>query len=139
MWCGSKPQAGTEGEAADRLEMWRAYGDDGKGVALTLWWDNDEVRKEGLEIIEVDYLSKDEFETTSKKIKDLYEEQRDEDRDREEREEIRRKRMRLGALHKLKDYEGEQEFAWSVFWETRAAQCAGLVARNSTWMQRTDA
>ena len=56
MWCGSTPQLDEDGETTDRLEMWRAYGDNGHGVALTTWWNSQELEFEGLEIVEVKYL-----------------------------------------------------------------------------------
>ena len=107
MWCGSKPRTGEKDETTNRLEMWRAYGDDGQGVALTTWWNDAQLKTEGLEIISIKYMSN--LEKIKSDMKKLLSEQRDQEKNRNEREEIRIKRMRLGACHKHDDYQGEQE------------------------------
>ena len=107
MWCGSKPQTGEDGEIPNRLEMWRAYGDDGRGVAFTTWWNVRQLELEGLEIVEVEYLA--DLSSLKEDMDKLIDKQGDGTRNRREREEIRRKRMMLGASHKLCDYESERE------------------------------
>ena len=107
MWCGSKPQTGKMGEMANRLEMWRAYGDDGRGVALTTWWDENQLKREGLEILEVEYAP--DLKSVTEEIKRLIELQGDDKKSRSERENIRVKRMKLGACHKHCDYKSEEE------------------------------
>ena len=109
MMCGSKPQGGSDGETIDRLELWRAYGDDGKGVAFTTWWNEEQLSREGLEIVEVDYLSKPELDENRKKIERLYGDQKEENKSRAEREKHRRARMQLEAGCKHNDYKAEQE------------------------------
>ena len=107
MWCGSTPKRGEGGETRDRLEMWRAYGDNGRGVALTAWWDVQELEFEQLEIIEVKYAT--DLSSIHADINQLMEQQSDPTKSRSEREEIRKRRMRLDAGHKDHDYESEQE------------------------------
>ena len=107
MWCGSRPQVGEYGEATNRLEMWRAYGDDGRGVAFTTWWDIEKLKEEKLEIIEVKYLKN--LNSIIKKMDILLNKQIDNNKDRMERQEIRMQRMKLGACHKHRDYKSEQE------------------------------
>ena len=107
MLCGSKPQGGEKGEATDRLEMWRAYGDDGRGVAFTLWWNVERLREENLEIMEVKYIS--DMNEITRKAKRLYRNQIDRRRKPHKRDEIRMQRMRLEAGHKHLDYKAENE------------------------------
>ena len=105
MLCGSKPQ--DAGEATNRLEMWRAYGDDGRGVALTTWWNGEQLHAEGLEILEVKYVT--DFKDVKSKISALLDSQADQNESRREREKRRRQRMTLAARYKLRDYESEEE------------------------------
>ena len=107
MWCGSRPQPGEKGEATDRLEMWRAYGDNGRGVALTTWWDIERLKTENLEILEVEYVP--DLDPTKRKIKRLLGDHKDKSKSRAKRDQIRIKRMRIGACRKHSDYESEQE------------------------------
>lgn len=127
MLCGSKPQNGISGETTDRLEMWRAYGDDGRGVALTTWWNDRELGSEGLEIIEIEYFSEGDFGKRTAEIQRLYEEQKDQTKSRTVLEDIRRRRMSMVAGYKLKDYENEQEIRLVCFLgdESGAVRCAG--------------
>ena len=126
MWCGSKPQTGKMGETTNRLEMWRAYGDDGRGVALTAWWNVNQLKREGLEILEVEYAS--DLDSVTEEIKRLLDLQRDEQKSRSERENIRMKRMRLEACHKHCDYKSEKEVRLVCFLgdESGAVRKAGL-------------
>ena len=107
MLCGSKPQTGDKGEATDRLEMWRAYGDNGRGVALTTWWDVAQLETDRLEIVEVKYQT--DMSSVTEEMDELIAAQKDQGKSSGEREKIRRKRMTLGASNKLRDYESEQE------------------------------
>ena len=109
MLCGSKPQIGETGEATNRLEMWRAYGDDGRGIALTTWWNTQQLKNEGLEIVEVEYASGSDLESIDQRIKSLLDSQRDESRDRNKREKLRMDRMKLGVGYKPCDYKSEEE------------------------------
>ena len=126
MMCGSKPRVGDKGEATNRLEMWRAYGDDGRGVALTAWWDPKQITGEGLEIVEVQYTS--DLESITAKMERLLDLQRDDSKSRSEREELRMKRMKLGACHKHSDYESEEEVRLVCFLgdESGAVRKAGV-------------
>ena len=107
MWCGSKPQKGEKGEETNRLEMWRAYGDDGRGVALTTWWNDEQLKMEGLKIISIEYVP--DLESIKSEMKELLDRQKDSRKSRSERDETRIRRLELGARHKHHDYESEQE------------------------------
>ena len=113
MWCGSKPLTGENGEAVDRLEMWRAYGDDGRGVALTTWWNVENIRMGGLDIVEINYLP--DLSEIRSEMRKLLEEQGDLSKSRSDREKIRMKRMKLGACHKHLDYKSEEEVRMVCF------------------------
>ena len=146
MACGSKPQIGSDGETADRLEMWRAYGDDGHGVALTTWWNQERLREDGLEIIEVAYLSAADFESKLEKLDELHAEQMDESKSRAEREEVRRCRARMAAGCKIRDYEAEQEVRLVCFLGDESSAVSGpgpkelhfasADGRLRTWIER---
>ena len=112
---GEKPQVGETGEETNRLEMWRAYGDDGRGVALTTWWDPHQLKNEGLEIIKVEYLSDLGLEDVDSQRKRLFGLQRDESKDRYEREKLRMERMNLEVSYKHCDYESEKEIRLVCF------------------------
>ena len=105
--CGSEPQLGEDGEATNRLDLWRAYGDDGRGVALTTWWDPARLQAEGLEVRTVKY--KPDLCAVKSRIKELIGAQGDDTKNRAQREEIRRERMILQAFCKHCDYASEKE------------------------------
>ena len=73
------------------------------------WWNNEQLPNEGLEIIEVDYVTALNLKEYQEKINKLYEEQKDEGKTRLECENIRQERMKLAAGYKLEDYGAEQE------------------------------
>ena len=108
LMCGTIPQTGEKGEAVNRLDMWRAYGDDGKGVAITTWWDSERIKTiEGLEIIEVNYDS--DIDHMKRCVDSLLKEQADPSKSQSERDRIRKQRLRLEVGHKHRDYESENE------------------------------
>ena len=108
LMCGTMPQIGEKGEAVNRLDMWRAYGDNGKRVAITTWWDSERtMNKEGLEFIEVNYDS--DIDHIKRCVNSLLKEQADPSKSQSERDRIRKQRLRLEVGHKHKDYESENE------------------------------
>ena len=107
LMCGAIPQIGAKGEAVNRLDMWRAYGDDGKGVAITTWWDSERIKFEGLEIIKVDYDS--DLDKIKRRVKKMLKDQADPRKSQSERDRIRKQRLRLEIGHKHKDYKSENE------------------------------
>lgn len=114
LMCGTVPQTGDKGEAVNRLDMWRAYGDDGKGVAITTWWDTAWLQRvDGLEIIQVKYTAN--IDDIKLEAESLLQIQADQDKSRSEREKIRKRRMRLEIEHKHTDYESEREVRLACF------------------------
>ncbi len=114
LMCGTEPQSGKKGEAANRLDMWRAYGDDGKGVAITTWWDAAHLQRiDGLEIIQVEYTK--DTDNIKREAESLLQSQADHGKSQSDREMIRKRRMRLEAKHKHTDYESEREVRLACF------------------------
>ena len=114
LMCGTAPQTGKKGEALNRLDMWRVYGDNGKGVAITTWWDSERIKEiEGLEIIEVDYDSN--LDHIKCCVNKLLKDQTESSKSQSERDSIRKQRLRLEIGHKHKDYKSENEVRLACF------------------------
>ena len=50
IYCGSRE---TENEDLDRLDLWRAYGANGQGIAITTIWSKKGLAEDGLGILKV--------------------------------------------------------------------------------------
>ncbi len=100
-----------EDESIDRLNLWRAYGADGHGIAITTTWSKKGLADDGLEILEVKYVAPEELEKSRQECVAL-QEQIDEAVDNEEMErarELRRQRMQIEVGYKTDDYQPEHE------------------------------
>ena len=58
VYCGAKA---AENEVFDRLDLWRAYGADGNGIAITTAWSKAGLVESGLDVIEVEYVNDSEL------------------------------------------------------------------------------
>ena len=107
--CGARE---IENEALDRLDLWRAYGADGHGIAITTIWSKKSLADDGLDILKVEYVTTARFE----KLKIQYEElqvQIDKavvDKDKDRAKELHKQRMKLEVGYKGSDYKSEDEF-----------------------------
>ena len=54
IYCGSRE---TENEDLDRLDLWRAYGANGEGIAITTIWSKKDLAEDGLGVLKVEYVS----------------------------------------------------------------------------------
>ena len=106
--CGARE---IEDESLDRLDLWRAYGADGRGIAMTTIWNKKGLVDDGLDILEVEYVSTARFEELRNRYRRLQTEidQAVADKDRDKAKELHRQRMKLEVGYKGLDYESEKE------------------------------
>ena len=99
IYCGARE---IEDEALDRLDLWRAYGADGHGIAITTIWSKKGLADDGLDILKIKYVTTPRFE----KLKNEYEKLQTEidkaivDKDRDRTKELHKKRMNLEVGYK---------------------------------------
>lgn len=100
-----------ENEALDRLDLWRAYGANGNGIAITTIWSKKGLAEDGFDILKVKYVRTDEFsglkneyENLQKKIDEAIDE-----KNTDKTKELHKKRMKLEVGYKVSDYESEKE------------------------------
>ena len=108
IYCGAKE---IDDEALDRLDLWRAYGADGHGIAITTIWSRKGLADDGFDILKVKYVTTDRFE----KLKDQYEELQTEiekaiaAKEDDKARKLHIKRMELEVGYKGADYKSEDE------------------------------
>ena len=108
IFCGSEE---IEDETLDRLNLWRAYGENGYGIAITTVWSRERLAKDGLAILPVKYVSTAEFEDLKNQNIELQKEIDDATnaREFEKAEKLRVERMNLEVGYKGSDYASEEE------------------------------
>ena len=108
IYCGARE---IEDEALDRLDLWRAYGADGHGIAITTLWSEKGLADDGFDILKVKYVTTARFE----KLKNQYENLQTQidkamvDKDMDRAKELHKQRMNLEVGYKGSDYKSEDE------------------------------
>ena len=108
IFCGSRE---IENEALDRLDSWRAYGADGKGIAITTTWSKIGLTEDGLDILNVKYVPTAQLD----ELKNQYEKLQTEidkaiaDKNDNKTRDLHKKRMELEVGYKGADYKSENE------------------------------
>ena len=108
IYCGSRE---IKNEALDRLDLWRAYGADGKGIAITTIWSKKGLADDGFEILNVKYKTTAQLD----KLKNQYEKLQTEinkaieEKNKDKAEELHKKRMAREVGYKGSDYKSEDE------------------------------
>ena len=100
-----------ENEALDRLDSWRAYGADGKGIAITTLWSKKGLGNDGLDILDVKYASTEELAENKNRCAMLQTEidSATKANHTEKAEALHKERMVLEVGHKVSDYKAENE------------------------------
>ena len=108
IYCGSRE---IKNEALDRLDSWRAYGADGKGIAITTIWSKKGLAEDCLDILQVKYVStaqlakhKSQYEKLQTEIDNAIK-----DKHTDKAKELHKKRMDLEVGYKVSDYKSEKE------------------------------
>ncbi len=108
IYCGAKE---IEDEALDRLDLWRAYGANGHGIAITTVWSKKGLAGDGFDILEVEYASDAELAKNKNRYEELQKEIEEAiaARENDKAEKLHRERMKLEVGYKGADYESEDE------------------------------
>ena len=110
IFCGSSE---ADDETLNRLDLWRAYGANGNGIAITTEWRKDGLKADGLVIVPVEYGSDDYLKNVEKRIVAIEAEidaELDKPNINENRvNELLEERMELEVKHKHEDYRSESE------------------------------
>ena len=106
--CGSRA---AENEELDRLDLWRAYGANGEGIAITTIWSKKGLAEDGLDILNVKYVTaaqlaenKEKYDEIQKKI-----DRATQDRHTARARDLYKMRMNLEVGYKVSDYKSEDE------------------------------
>ena len=108
IYCGAKE---IEDESLDRLDLWRSYGANGHGIAITTTWNRKGLAEDGFDILEVKYVDDAELIKNRKRYVRL---QREIEKaiaakNDDKAAKLHKKRMRLEVGYKGADYESEDE------------------------------
>ena len=108
IYCGSKEM---ENEALDRLDSWRAYGADGKGIAITTLWSKKGLGNDGLDILKVKYVFTDQLAENKIRCATLQTEidNATKANHTEKAKALHKERMDLEVGYKVSDYQAENE------------------------------
>lgn len=102
IYCGSKA---TEQEELNRLDLWRAYGVDGKGIAITTIWSRKGLADDGFDILRVKYKETAQLDELKNRYDKLQSEisKAIEENNKNKAEELHKKRMVLEVGYKNSD------------------------------------
>ena len=108
VFCGSRE---AKSEDLDRLDLWRAYGSNGNGIAITTIWSRTGLTNDKLDIVPVKYVPNHRFAELKEENEKI---QMDIDRAIEARntakaKELHQRRMVLEVGYKGSDYKSEDE------------------------------
>ena len=108
IFCGTKA---SEDETLDRLDLWRAYGADGYGIAITTVWSRKGLIKDGLHVLPVKYVADKALENLRTQYEELQTQidKANSDNKRDKARELYEQRMDLEVGYKTLDYQSEDE------------------------------
>ena len=108
IYCGS---SAVRDESLDRLDLWRAYGVNGHGIAITTIWNIAGLAEDGLDFLKVEYVENAKLKELKDQSADLQSEidKAIEERNLGHANELRRERMKLEVGYKGFDYKSEDE------------------------------
>ena len=108
VYCGSRE---TEDETLDRLDLWRAYGADGNGIAMTTIWSRKGLAEDGFDVLNVKYVTAADFADLKHRYEKIQTaiDEAIQDKHTDKAKELHKKRMKLEVGYKNSDYESEDE------------------------------
>ena len=108
IYCGSKA---VKNEELNRLDLWRAYGANGQGIAITTVWSKKGLNADGYDILNVKYITTAKLASLKKQYENLQEkiDKAIADKLTDKARDLHKERMELEVGYKNSDYKSEDE------------------------------